>query len=156
MFPECAASPHRKQGTPEFTSWSSACPIAEHGLRCGHRPPTALALDFARILDYFEHSPFEYLALEAHGQALLLQRPPPPPTTTLTAPSVGTVVVSAGATALPRPGDRVARGQALFALRRFKTLIEVRSPHDGELAAIDVAPGQFAEFGQALAHILPR
>jgi len=113
-------------------------------------------VDVARILDYFEHSPFEALALEAGGQALLLQRVPPPPTVTLTAPSVGTVIVSPSAIALPRPGDRVARGQALFALRRFKTLIEVRSPHAGEIVAVDVAAGQFAEFGQALARILPR
>lgn len=129
-------------------------------VRVKMRPTTTMdlrsgpILDFARILDYFDRSPFDYLALDAGGQSLRLQRAAPPVTLALPAPGLGTVV-ALPATALPKPGDRVVRGQPLFALRRLKTLIEVQAPHDGEIASIDVAAGQFVEFGQVLARVVP-
>lgn len=114
------------------------------------RPP-----DFARILDFFANSSFDYLALDACGQSLRLERADPRMTSLLTAPGIGTVVATGTQTAMPRPGDRVARGQTLFGLRRFKTVLDVRSPCDGEVAAVDVAPGQFVEFGETLLQVIP-
>ena|GEM_PF-1405187 len=50
-----------------------------------------------------------------------------------------------------RPGDRVRRGEALFAVETDKVNTDVESPHDGVLAEILVAEGERAEVGQLLA-----
>jgi pyruvate/2-oxoglutarate dehydrogenase complex dihydrolipoamide acyltransferase (E2) component len=50
-----------------------------------------------------------------------------------------------------RPGDRVARGEPLFAVETDKVNTDVESPHDGVLAEILVAEGERAEVGQLLA-----
>jgi 2-oxoglutarate dehydrogenase E2 component (dihydrolipoamide succinyltransferase) len=50
-----------------------------------------------------------------------------------------------------RPGDRVARGEPLFAVETDKVNTDVESPYDGVLAEILVAEGERAEVGQLLA-----
>jgi 2-oxoglutarate dehydrogenase E2 component (dihydrolipoamide succinyltransferase) len=50
-----------------------------------------------------------------------------------------------------RPGDRVARGEPLFAVETDKVNTDVESPHEGVLAEILVAEGERAEVGQLLA-----
>jgi 2-oxoglutarate dehydrogenase E2 component (dihydrolipoamide succinyltransferase) len=50
-----------------------------------------------------------------------------------------------------RPGDRVERGEPLFAVETDKVNTDVESPHDGVLAEILVAEGEHAEVGQVLA-----
>jgi 2-oxoglutarate dehydrogenase E2 component (dihydrolipoamide succinyltransferase) len=51
-----------------------------------------------------------------------------------------------------RPGDRVKRGEPLFAVETDKVNTDVESPHDGVLAEILVPEGERAEVGQILAH----
>ena len=50
-----------------------------------------------------------------------------------------------------RPGDRVKRGEPLFAVETDKVNTDVESPHEGVLAEIFVAAGERAEVGQVLA-----
>ena len=50
-----------------------------------------------------------------------------------------------------RPGDRVTRGEPLFAVETDKVNTDIESPHDGILAEILVAEGERAEVGQLLA-----
>jgi 2-oxoglutarate dehydrogenase E2 component (dihydrolipoamide succinyltransferase) len=50
-----------------------------------------------------------------------------------------------------RPGDRVVRGEPLFAVETDKVNTDVESPHEGILAEILVAEGERAEVGQLLA-----
>jgi len=50
-----------------------------------------------------------------------------------------------------RPGDRVRKGEPLFAVETDKVNTDVESPHDGVLAEIVVAEGERAEVGQVLA-----
>ncbi|HEY0396461.1 MAG TPA: 2-oxo acid dehydrogenase subunit E2 [Candidatus Elarobacter sp.] len=50
-----------------------------------------------------------------------------------------------------RPGDRVKRGEPLFAVETDKVNTDVESPCDGVLAEIVVAEGERAEVGQVLA-----
>ncbi|HTD37956.1 MAG TPA: 2-oxo acid dehydrogenase subunit E2 [Candidatus Limnocylindrales bacterium] len=50
-----------------------------------------------------------------------------------------------------RPGDRVKRGEPLFAVETDKVNTDVESTHDGVLAEILVAAGERAEVGQILA-----
>ncbi|HTD34325.1 MAG TPA: 2-oxo acid dehydrogenase subunit E2, partial [Candidatus Elarobacter sp.] len=50
-----------------------------------------------------------------------------------------------------RPGDRVKRGEPLFAVETDKVNTDVESPHDGVLAEILVPEGERAEVGQILA-----
>ncbi|HEY0613155.1 MAG TPA: 2-oxo acid dehydrogenase subunit E2 [Candidatus Elarobacter sp.] len=50
-----------------------------------------------------------------------------------------------------RPGDRVKRGEPLFAVETDKVNTDVESPHDGVLAEILVAEGERADVGQVLA-----
>jgi 2-oxoglutarate dehydrogenase E2 component (dihydrolipoamide succinyltransferase) len=50
-----------------------------------------------------------------------------------------------------RPGDRVTRGEPLFAVETDKVNTDVESPHEGILAEILVAEGERAEVGQLLA-----
>lgn len=50
-----------------------------------------------------------------------------------------------------RPGDRVKRGEPLFAVETDKVNSDVESPYDGVLAEILVAAGERAEVGQAVA-----
>ena len=49
------------------------------------------------------------------------------------------------------PGDRVKRGEPLFAVETDKVNTDVESAHDGVLAEILVAAGERAEVGQVLA-----
>ena len=49
------------------------------------------------------------------------------------------------------PGDRVKRGEPLFAVETDKVNTDVESPHDGVLAEILVPAGERAEVGQILA-----
>jgi 2-oxoglutarate dehydrogenase E2 component (dihydrolipoamide succinyltransferase) len=50
-----------------------------------------------------------------------------------------------------QPGDRVKRGEPLFAVETDKINTDVESPFDGVLAEIVVAAGESAEVGQVLA-----
>jgi len=50
-----------------------------------------------------------------------------------------------------RPGDRVKRGEPLFAVETDKVNTDVESPHEGVLAEILVPAGERAEVGQVLA-----
>ncbi|HZW54421.1 MAG TPA: 2-oxo acid dehydrogenase subunit E2 [Candidatus Elarobacter sp.] len=50
-----------------------------------------------------------------------------------------------------RPGDRVKRGEPLFAVETDKVNTDVESPFEGVLAEIVVAEGERAEVGQVLA-----
>ncbi|HEX3551227.1 MAG TPA: biotin/lipoyl-containing protein, partial [Candidatus Elarobacter sp.] len=50
-----------------------------------------------------------------------------------------------------RPGERVARGEPLFAVETDKVNTDVESPQDGVLAEILVAEGERAQVGQLLA-----
>ena len=50
-----------------------------------------------------------------------------------------------------KPGDRVKRGEPLFAVETDKVNTDVESPHDGVLAEILVPEGKRAEVGQLLA-----
>ena len=50
-----------------------------------------------------------------------------------------------------RPGERVAKGEPLFAVETDKVNTDVESPSDGVLAEIVVAAGERAEVGQILA-----
>jgi len=50
-----------------------------------------------------------------------------------------------------RPGDRVRKGEPLFAVETDKVNTDVESPHDGVLAEILVPEGERAEVGQVLA-----
>jgi pyruvate/2-oxoglutarate dehydrogenase complex dihydrolipoamide acyltransferase (E2) component len=52
-----------------------------------------------------------------------------------------------------QPGDRVKRGEPLFAVETDKINTDVESPFDGVLAEIVVAAGELAEVGQVLAHV---
>lgn len=116
---------------------------------------TARPIDFTCILDYFDRSPFAYLALDAGDQSLRLERAVAKAALDLTAPAIGTVVAIPPGGALPKVGDRVLRGQALFALRRFSSVVEIQAPCDGDIGSVDVTPEQFVEFGQALARVVP-
>ena len=53
-----------------------------------------------------------------------------------------------------QPGDRVKRGEPLFAVETDKINTDVESPFDGVLAEIVVAAGESAEVGQVLAHVM--
>jgi pyruvate/2-oxoglutarate dehydrogenase complex dihydrolipoamide acyltransferase (E2) component len=50
-----------------------------------------------------------------------------------------------------RPGDRVRKGEPLFAVETDKVNTDVESPHDGVLAEILVPEGERADVGQVLA-----
>lgn len=50
-----------------------------------------------------------------------------------------------------KPGERVRKGEPLFAVETDKVNTDVESPHDGVLAEILVAEGERAEVGQLLA-----
>ena len=107
--------------------------------------------DLSCLIDYFNGSRFEYLALEYAGAALRLQREP--------ASSIALLAPAAGTIELPpqRPrmqtGQPVRRGECLFVIRRFKSAIEVPASLDGRLTEISVEPGTFVEYGQALARL---
>lgn len=118
--------------------------------------PTAVPPpDFTGLIEYFERAPFAYLALDMGGRSVRLERAPVPPAVALSAPGVGTVAVRAQGATLPRPGERIRRGETIMVLRRFRSSIPLDSPTDGTLASIDVSPGQFVEFGQMLATLIP-
>lgn len=115
--------------------------------------PQMPTIDLVRIIEYFDASAFAYLALEVNGERLCIERPARVPAIPVTATTVGTVYPCTPDGAFPRSGDRVTRGQPLFALRRFRSVVDVPAPCDGRLEAIHVNAGQFVQYGDALASI---
>ncbi len=115
-----------------------------------------------RVLERYRDGPFAYLALEYEGCSLLLSSAAAPAEARgvvaqpvpILAPSVGLVDPAPGRQHLHGPGDRVAKGDLLFVLRRFKRSIEVKAAATGRVQ-LSVAPGEFVEFGQALGTIEP-
>ena len=127
---------------------------------------------FERLAEYFQSSRFEYLALDYAGSSLRISRAPlaadgasqraarlapaiAPDTRgeSVLASSVGVVERAPGRTRFPAAGERVAEGECLFAIRRYKNSIEVKAPTSGSLASLAVGEGAFVEFGQPLATI---
>jgi biotin carboxyl carrier protein len=51
------------------------------------------------------------------------------------------------------PGERVRKGEVLFALRRFAGTVPVIVPANGTLADVLVKPGEFVTFGQEVARM---
>jgi pyruvate/2-oxoglutarate dehydrogenase complex dihydrolipoamide acyltransferase (E2) component len=62
-----------------------------------------------------------------------------------------TLVEGTVSTWYKQPGDRVVRGEPLFAVETDKINTDVESPYDGVLAEIVVPAGTIAEVGQVLA-----
>jgi biotin carboxyl carrier protein len=121
-----------------------------------------------RIVEYFERSRFDYLALDYGGKSLRLSRPVRATEVggidgsgiaaqrgtsvmNVPAPTVGFVEVAAGRTRFPQAGDAVAKDEALFTLRRHKTVLTVGAAASGTLESVLVGEGDFVEFGQPLA-----
>jgi hypothetical protein len=110
-------------------------------------------VDFYSLLQYFNASSFDYLSLEHAGRSLRLCRAPAVLAAPLQSSSVGVIDCAPGRAAWPHVGDQVRAGEPLFAVRRFKTVVRVDAPAAGTIACLSVAPGEFVEFGQALATI---
>jgi hypothetical protein len=114
---------------------------------------------FERVIEFFERSRFEYLSLDLGPASLRLSREPGgdpreiggTPTAAVLAPSVGFVEPSTGHGRFAARGERVEKGAMLFALRRFSGSVPVLAPASGRVADVLVQPGEFVEFGQALA-----
>jgi biotin carboxyl carrier protein len=121
-----------------------------------------------RIVEYFERSRFDYLALDHGGKSLRLSRSVRataagaidetgrgaergPSAMNVPAPTVGFVEAAAGSTRFPRAGDAVAKDEALFTLRRHNTALTVVAAASGTLESVLVGAGDFVEFGQPLA-----
>jgi biotin carboxyl carrier protein len=121
-----------------------------------------------RIVEYFERSRFDYLALDYGGKSLRLSRPVHATEAgaidetglgaergtslvNVPAPTVGVVETAAARTRFPQAGDAVAKDEALFTLRRHKTVLTVGAAASGKLESVLVGEGDFVEFGQPLA-----
>jgi biotin carboxyl carrier protein len=113
---------------------------------------------FERIIEYFQSSRFEYLALDYAGGSLRLARN----TSThaaatrgveLRAPTVGFVQLPDGRARFPEAGDPVSENEVLFAVRRFRNAIPVTAAASGAIGCVRVSEGDFVEFGQPLATI---
>ena len=121
-----------------------------------------------RIVEYFERSRFDYLALDYGGKSVRLSRPVRATeagaidetglhaervafAVNVPAPTVGFVEKVAERTRFPKAGDAVAKDEALFTLRRHKTVLAVRAAASGTLGSVWVGEGDFVEFGQPLA-----
>ena len=113
-------------------------------------------VDFDSLLRYFNASCFDYLSLEHAGRSLQLCRAPTVQAAPLRSSSVGVVDRASGRTTWPRVGDQVRAGEPLFAVQRFKSVVQIDAPGAGTIACLSVAPGDFVEFGQALARIESR
>jgi biotin carboxyl carrier protein len=112
------------------------------------------------LIEYFHCSGFEYLALDHGGRSIRLSRKAASQephhrnaATAVLASSVGFVAKAKGRERFPRPGDIVAEGEPLFAIRRFRNAIELIAPAAGTLGAISIEEGAFVEFGEPLATI---
>lgn len=119
---------------------------------------------FERLTEYFQGSRFEYLALDYAGSSLRFSRARPRSdgapaaearTGEVLAPGVGFIELPPGRDRFPQAGERVAEGEPLFAIRRFRDALEVTAPAAGTLASIQVNQGAFVEFGQPLASVGP-
>ncbi|MBI4193842.1 MAG: hypothetical protein HY526_02060 [Betaproteobacteria bacterium] len=127
---------------------------------------------FERLIEYFQTSRFQYLALDYAGSSIRLSREQPSNVggslqdtresaaiagdtcaAQVLASSVGFVDLPPGRDRFPGAGEHVAEGDCLFAIRRFKNVVEVRAAAAGSLASILVTKDAFVEFGQPLATI---
>jgi biotin carboxyl carrier protein len=110
-----------------------------------------------RIVEYFQTSRFEYLALDCTGGSIRLSRAAPGSDVAATdrievrASTVGFVDLPAGRARFPEIGDGVLESEALFAIRRFKDVITVSAAASGMLHSVLVSKGDFVEFAQPLA-----
>lgn len=120
-----------------------------------------------RIVEYFERSRFDYLALDYGGKSLRLLRElreggsaidqaagsaiGAAAVMNVLAPTIGFVEAAAGRTRFPKAGDAVEKDEALFTLRRHKAALTVHAAAGGMLESVRVAEGEFVEFGQPLA-----
>ncbi len=109
------------------------------------------------LIDFFHRSSFQYLALDHGGASIRLARDEPGSdvATPVRAPSIGFVTLASGRRRFPQAGDRVARGEPILAIRKYRQTIEVVAPAAGSLASLAVAEGAFVEFGAPLATIAP-
>lgn len=116
-----------------------------------------------RLIEYFESSRFEYMALDYAGASLRLSRERPKETPAhahaaagvyVAASAVGVVELPAGRERFPEAGDRVAEGEVLFDLRRFRSVVAMRAPASGILSSVLVTEGDFVEFGQLLTTLM--
>lgn len=127
---------------------------------------------FQRLVEYFQGSRFQFLALDYAGHSLRLSREERPSAgsahrdvregaaaavtsgvATVLAASVGFVDLPPGRNRFPEAGESVAAGDCLFVIRRFRSEIEVRAGAAGLLASVMIGKGAFVEFGQPLATI---
>jgi len=113
------------------------------------------------LIEYFHDSAFQYLALDHGGASIRLSREAAsqgetrePAVTPVRASSVGFVTLANGRRRIPKPGERIAQGEPILAIRRYKQIIDVTAPAAGSLASIAVE-GAFVEFGEMLATITP-
>lgn len=134
--------------------------------------PKAPEARFQRLVEYFQGSRFQFLALDYAGHSLRLSREQHSSagsahredceqgavTATsgvamVLAASVGFVDLPPGRDRFPEAGESVAAGDCLFVIRRFRSEIEVRAGAAGLLASVLIGKGAFVEFGQPLATI---
>jgi biotin carboxyl carrier protein len=127
---------------------------------------------FKGVIEYFQTSGFEYLALDCAGSSIRLSREQPSnvggllhetresaavderfAAAPILASTVGFVDFPPGRDRFFEAGEHVAEGDCLFAIRRFRNMVEVRAAAAGSLASLLVRKGDFVEFGQPLATI---
>jgi biotin carboxyl carrier protein len=118
---------------------------------------------FKRLTEYFHRSRFDYLAIDLGEASLKLSREPADDAraavvvntsdTPLLSASVGFAEAPAGRKHFATRGERVKRGDVLFAVRRFKGVVPVTAPASGTVADVLVKPGEFVAFGQELARV---
>ena len=121
---------------------------------------------FGRVVDYFQSSRFDYLALDYAGGSLRLSREPAThagaslaatsTATTVLATSVGFVELPGGRQRLAEAGEHVEQGEAVFAIRRFRDVVVVSAPTSGTVESVLVKRGDFVDFGQPLATFVDR
>jgi biotin carboxyl carrier protein len=118
---------------------------------------------FDQVAGFFERSRFEYLALYIGEASITLSRAPPADAgqalgvaeaaTSVLSSSVGFVEAPVGRAAFAGAGERVSKGEVLFAVRRFAGIVPVIVPADGILTDVLVKPGEFVNFGQEIARL---
>lgn len=119
---------------------------------------------FERLIEYFQSSRFEYLALDYAGGSVRLSRERPADahaaaevtreSTRVLASSVGFVELPAERQRFAEAGEHVAAGEVLFAIRRLRNVIAVSVPASGTVGSMLVSQGDFVEFGQPLATVM--